>query len=349
MRSKIPNLEWIIIFLLFLPGMVLFTLPDSGSHARDLSKIDLSKIVGAKECGECHKSEVHAWEQTHHATTFNLLPRKKETKQISEKMGIRRVKQDSACVNCHFTVVPDGDSLKAISGISCESCHGPAKEWVKIHGDYGGKKVTKEMETPDHKAERLAQIKQAGMINPKDLYRVAENCYQCHTVPNEELVNVGGHKAGSDFELVSWTQGEVRHNFFHSAGKENREASPERKRLMFVVGQALDLEYSLRGVAKATKKEKYAVNMAKRVVAAKENLKKIYELVPLPEINNMLTIADGVSLKLNNEPALIEAAEKIEKETNSLLKNAKGEEWQKLDSIIPPKYKGDPPPAPPGK
>lgn len=350
MRSKIQNAYRRVAFLLLcLPVTVLFTQPVSESLARDLKKTDLLNIVGAKECGECHKAEVHTWRDTHHATTFNLLPRQKGTKKITKNMGIRRVKQDSACVNCHFTAVLDGDKIKAISGISCESCHGPAKKWVKVHGDYGGKKITKEMETSEHKVERLAQIEKAGMIRPHDLYRVAENCYQCHTVPNEKLVNVGGHKAGSAFELTSWSQGEVRHNFFHSAGKENREASPEHKRLMFVVGRALDLEYSLRGVAKATKKAKYAVKMAKRVVAMKKNLKKINELVPVPEIANMLTIAKGVKLKLNNEAALIEAAEKIARETKALLKTAKGDQWEALDSIIPTKFKGEPGTAPPGR
>lgn len=350
MRSKIQNTYRRVAFLLLcLPITFLFGQPVSEPLAQSLKKTDLVNIVGSKECGECHKAEVHTWRDTHHATTFNLLPRNKNTKKITKNMGIKRIKKDSACATCHFTSVLDGDKTKAISGISCESCHGPAKEWVKVHGDYGGKKVTKEMETPEHKVERLAQIEKAGMIRPHDLYRVAENCYQCHTVPNEELVNVGGHKAGSDFELVSWSQGEVRHNFFHSAGKENKEVSPEHKRLMFVVGRALDLEYSLRGVAKSTKKAKYAVSMAKRVVAIKKKLKEIHELVPVPEVANMLTIANGVKLKLNNETALIEAAEKVAKETHTLLETAKGDQWQALDSIIPTKYKGEPGTAPPGQ
>ena len=79
----------------------------------------------------------------------------------------------------------------------------------KVHGDYGGKNVTRERETPEHKAERLATIKESGMIRPGDLYRLAANCYQCHIVPNERLVNVGTHQSGSDdFELVSWSLGE---------------------------------------------------------------------------------------------------------------------------------------------
>ncbi len=308
---------------------------------------DLSNVIGSKECGECHKAEVFTWKDTHHSTTFNLLPRKKNTKAISKKMGIRSVKRDSDCLTCHFTSQIIDGKEKATSGIACESCHGPAKKWIKIHGDYGGKKVTKEMETPEHKAERFAKIEAANMIRPNDLYRVAENCYQCHTVPNEKLVNVGGHKAGSDFELVSWSQGEVRHNFLNSSDKGNRQASQERKRLMFIVGRALHLEYSLRGVAKSTQKAKYAVTMAKRAAKIKKDLAAIQKIVNIPEIANMLSIAKSAKLKLNNETALLSAADKVGEEAKKLVKTYTGKEWKGLDKYIPKKFKGKAGVAPP--
>ena len=60
------------------------------------------------------------------------------------------------------------------------------------------------------------------MNNPHNIYLIARQCYDCHTVPNERLVNVGGHLAGSqDFELVAWSQGMVRHNFLRTGGTTN--------------------------------------------------------------------------------------------------------------------------------
>ena len=55
-------------------------------------------------------------------------------------------------------------------------------------------------------------------------------------------MNKGGHKAGSSFELVSWSQGEVRHNTWHSKGKENVPASAARKRMLYLVGLGVELE-----------------------------------------------------------------------------------------------------------
>ena len=97
------------------------------------------------------------------------------------------------------------------------------------------------------------------MIRPKAMYTLAKNCYGCHVVPREKLVNVGGHPAGSKFELVSWSQGEIRHNLWYGNGKDNKLASAKRKRLMFVVGLVVELETALRAVGKATQKKSYAV------------------------------------------------------------------------------------------
>ena len=177
---------------------------------------DVDNIVGADECGECHKNEVASWRATKHYKTFKALSKTKEAKAIAKKMGLKRIKRESDCVTCHFTQRKVAGKVKAISGIACESCHAPAKHWLNQHSDYGGKDIKKEQETSAHRKQRIAMIRKAGMINPSDLYGVANNCYECHLVPNEKLVNIGGHKAGSNFELVSWLQGEVRHNFTYS-------------------------------------------------------------------------------------------------------------------------------------
>ena len=101
------------------------------------------------------------------------------------------------------------------------------------------------------------------------LSAIAANCFGCHTVPDEELINVGGHTPGSAFELVSWSQGMVRHNLWYTEGEQNKGASANRKRLMFVVGLAVELETALRAVGKATEKKAYAVAMARRAAAAR--------------------------------------------------------------------------------
>jgi hypothetical protein len=308
-----------------------------------LFRSDPAKVVGPDACGECHKSSVAIWKKTQHATTFKKLPRKKEAKAIAKKLGIRRMKAASACLSCHFTSAEVKGRVKPIAGITCESCHGAGKNWIKEHSDYGGKGVTRESEPPDHKKARFTKSEAAGMIRPLNLYKVAANCYGCHTVPNEKLVNEGGHAAGSKFDLVAWSQGEVRHNVWYS--KVNDEASVPRKRMMYIVGKALDLEFALRGIAKATKKAAYAVSMAKRANAARKSMKKIATAAGTSEIKAIVAASD-VKLKLNNSANLTAAADKIAVAAEKFAAAHDGSKFAGIDTMIPgaSKYKGNPAP-----
>ncbi len=342
------------IWMCLIVGLALYFGGGMANAASDASQMDVSKIMGPEECGECHKSEVQAWQGSHHFKTFKALVRKKEAKEIAGKMGIKRMKKDSACLSCHFTVGKNKKGkVKPIAGISCESCHSPSKEWVKVHGDCGftdeKKKIPCDKEAPEHKAQRLAKMESAGMIRPATLYRLAKNCFQCHTVPNEKLVNVGEHTPGSKFELVTWSQGEVRHNFIQSKGKKNEAASPERKRVLYVVGQVLDLEFSFRNLAKATENGKFADSMAKRVMAATGKVKEIQGLVPLPELKEVLAATEGLDLKPNNQSNLEGAANKIGTAAQKLAENQDGTKLAALDKTIPTKYKGEPGKGAPGK
>jgi hypothetical protein len=302
---------------------------------------DIKKLVGPDECGECHKKEVTAWRQTRHYKTFNELSRTKEAREIGKKMGLRRLKQESACLDCHFTAMEVGGKEKTVAGITCESCHGAARDWIKIHSDYGGKGVTKEQETAAHKKKRLAGSVAGGMLSPDDLYAVANNCYQCHLVPNEELVNKGGHKAGSAFELVAWSQGEVRHNYFSSkTGEENLEADTNRRRMMFVLGIALELEHTLRAVGEATVKADYAVKMAKRVKTAVAKLKQVATLIEAPEVSKMARIGGSAKLSLNNKAALTKDADQVGKLAKAFADKYDGKTFSALDKYLPTRYKG---------
>ncbi len=330
------GLLFVFIALLSVPGWFS---AETASAAPDPKLVE-----GPENCGQCHKAAVNSWRKTKHFAGFRKLTRRKEARAIAKKMGIKRIKRDSLCLNCHFTSKPKGKRVRPIAGVSCESCHSPAKNWMVVHQSFGGKGATKESETPAHRKERLAKMKAAGMIRPQNIYALAANCFQCHTVPFEKLVNVGGHTPGSKFNLVSWSQGEVRHNYIATKEKKNLEASSKRKRVLFMVGKAVELEYNLRGVAKATKKATYAVKMARRAKAAMEKFKEVAKLVSTPEVKEILAVADGVKLKLNNEKALLAAADKISKAAQKLAAGYDGGSWGAIDSIIPKpaEYRGKP-------
>lgn len=295
---------------------------------------DAARIVGPNACAECHKEEAEAWKGSHHFKTFREMPRRKEANEIAERLGVQRIRSETLCLSCHYTVQEKESKKEPIAGISCESCHSPGEDWIKVHSGYSGKTEKTETKAEAEARWKLADAK--GMIRPSSLYRLAKNCYSCHVVPREDLVNKGGHPAGSAFELVSWSQGEVRHNTWHSKGKGNVPASAARKRMLYLVGLGVELETGIRAVAKATVRRLYAFEMAKRVDRARKQLAAAAKAAPdVPEIAKMVEYAYSAGLKLNNERALTAAADGVAKLLERITQKYDGSTMAGLDSLIP--------------
>ena len=330
-QTNLTTAKWLgrIAAMMLLTGMGLST-------AR---AVDPDLAVGPNACAECHKKETAIWQKTHHFTTFRDLPNDKDADEIAAKMDVKRMKSESLCLNCHFTVqAPD----KVIAGISCESCHFGGKNWIKLHAGFSGKKEGQE--TKAEIAERWQKSEAAGMIRPANFYALAKNCLTCHVVPNEKLVNVGGHVAGSAFELVSWSQGEVRHNVWYNKGASNPEAPLVRKRMLFLVGRVVELEAALIGVSKATARDTYAVKMATRADNARKVVAILARLLPnAPELQQIADVGQGAALKLNNEAELVAAAGKISELGLKFSNGYDGSGFGAIDQYIPgaDKYKGE--------
>jgi hypothetical protein len=318
--------------------------PGGAAWAVDPGERDPEQVVGPKECAECHEEEAAIWRNTHHHTTYREMPRDKDATKIARRMGQRRIKADSTCLNCHFTSkINEEGEPEPIAGISCESCHGAGGDTMEVHSEFSGKKEAQE--TAAEEEARWEKAVAHGMIRPKMMYTWAKNCYSCHVVPNEELVNKGEHTAGSDFELVAWSQGEVRHNVFYNEGEGNPPADKELRRKMFIVGMAVELETALRAVGEATKKADYAVKMAKRANRARKRFAQAAGLVDgVPEMAKITEIAKGAGLKLNNKAELTGVADKIGELTKQIAANYDGSGMGGIDPALPGKddWKGEP-------
>ncbi len=281
----------------------------------DIPWEDPDRFVGAEACGECHVAEYRVWKETTHATGFKTLHVKEPAELIAGKLGFRLIKRDSLCIRCHYTPVSSTQQLRARSGVSCESCHGAARDWLSVHNDYGGKGIDYQSESATHREQRIRHSVAAGMRRPSLLYDVATTCYGCHLVPEERLVNDGGHNTGSGgFELVAWSQGKIRHNFLaarRGGGEENRERSPAQRRTMYVVGRAVELESALRGAAAATGRGVYLTAMQRRVRVALGELREIGRVTALPEVDELLRLARGVEVEVGRSVQLAAVADGI--------------------------------------
>jgi hypothetical protein len=312
-----------------------------GLAAESAFSSDAAKTVGPNACAECHKQETEAWKSTHHFKTFREMPRNAKANEIAKKMGVRRIRSESLCVNCHFTVQQKNNRDQLVAGISCESCHGAGQDWIKVHSSFSGKTMLFETKAEAKARWKLSDSK--GMIRPRSFYLLAKNCYGCHVVPQEDLVNKGGHRAGSAFELVSWTQGEVRHNTWYSKGRDNTPASAARMRMLYLVGLGVELETALRGIARAKVRWLYAFEMARRADQARKQLAAAAKAAPgVPEIAEIVRLSYTAGLKLNNERLLTAAADGISKQLILITEKYDGSTMAGLDRLIPgpEKFKG---------
>ncbi len=307
-----------------------------------LAQSDPSKITGPEACIACHKLEGAAWQEMKHFKTFDELHRRPEAKDIAGKLGIANIKNESTCVQCHYTSMGAAGAAKVIAGVSCELCHSAGADWTKVHN-------VKE------NANHIADAEKLGFISPGNIYKLASNCFQCHTIPNEKLVNTGGHQVGSALELVAWTQGEMRHHFL--GGKTNTEATPDRKRMLYLVGRVVDLEYSLRGIAGAVERGAFVQGMNRRIASATAELQKIADKLPdgaaktdvlavIAAAVKPAAAADGTGLKITNKDAVLAGAKTISDLGQKMSATYKGTDLAALDSLLPTANQGTPFTAP---
>jgi DNA-binding phage protein len=304
-----------------------------------------AKVGGPESCAECHLDEIQAWKQTAHFRTFNDLHRRPEATAILEKLGLAKMKGERRCMDCHYLNRPEEGALQSTNGISCESCHGAGRDWAKTHGDYG-EGFTKATESAEHRNRRRAEAILAGMITPANLHALGATCYLCHVIADEQLVNTGGHPPSSEgFNLLTWSQGEVRHTMLRTDYQANPEATPAHRRRLYVVGLILEVEYGFRAVAQATARAPFGLTLARRTDAARKQLEKIQALAPTPELAAILPVAQATGLRLNNAAALNAAAEQLAALGRKFADQVSGEQLAGIDSLVPDAshYRGKPP------
>ena len=98
------------------------------------------EYVGVTKCALCHKkddvgAQVKIWQETKHAKAFETLGTP-EAKALAAKMGIDDPQKSGKCLKCHstaygFTEAKVTEAIPVEEGISCESCHGPGKDYMK--------------------------------------------------------------------------------------------------------------------------------------------------------------------------------------------------------------------------
>jgi hypothetical protein len=344
------------------PGVVLNIASSAAAAAAKPIDLDPARVMGAKACVECHKAEFAQWTKTVHYRNDERLNTEAALKYASA-LNISKddISKGSLCVTCH--AIPQKNSageVRAISGVSCESCHGHAggdPGWLNQHAVYGTKGTKREKETAEHFKERIAFCLEQGKVGPNELYGTAKRCFGCHIVGNEDLIAKGGHKPGSTtFEFSSWSNGEVRHNFHidqtknaevsslwlnpvgANAGKNHSAAN--RKRQMYVIGILAELETRLR-IRAATKNPVFIGQLVGTIpgnISVKlTQINAIAQIEETKEVAGMLPALLGrlFAPQPTDERFFNDEANKVEAAAKSFLANHDGSKLGGLDAFIP--------------
>jgi len=151
---------------------------------------DAKLYSGIKSCRMCHKKDASGnqyakWQKSPHSKTIKVLGTP-EAKAVAKKLGIDDPETSGKCLKCHstaynYTETKQTEKIAVKDGVTCESCHGPGK-------NYKSKKVMK-----DHK-----KAIEKGMIYP-----ATKSCVKCHndkspSWKNDRYTTKDGKKVGFD-------------------------------------------------------------------------------------------------------------------------------------------------------
>ncbi len=212
-----PNISYIFLFVTVVVAvlLVLDILPSLGDIEKPVPKegITGNKFMGADSCGSsnCHggskpraregininQNEYSIWfSRDAHRKAFDVLL-KPDSRQIARNLRLPDPPDESEkCLVCHTTFVPAalwGKDFDFSDGVSCESCHGAAEQWLGPHTQ------------TDWNDDKAADT---GMNDTKNLFARAELCLSCHIGDSTKTVDheliAAGHPDLSRFEFDTY-------------------------------------------------------------------------------------------------------------------------------------------------
>ena len=176
-----------------------------------------AKYLGTGSCSSsnCHGSahplkgsdvlqnEYYTWTKhdQHSRAYSNLIS--SDARRMTSLLGLSAPNKEPLCLSCHTTYVPEqsrrGERFQIEDGVSCESCHGAAENWLESHAVTGA----------THK-ENLAH----GLTDIAQLSQRATLCLSCHYGDEEKRVTHDLYGAGHprlSFELDTFGILQPRH------------------------------------------------------------------------------------------------------------------------------------------
>jgi len=209
-------------------SLVVFLLTSVRSAAQPGDRETLGYRSCGTERGTCHQSDGAWWQGDPHFETVNGLKRKKQlSMKIAETYGMKSgdyLRGNSKCAECHGEVVSGRRAKNMNTGVSCESCHGPAGP--KASGYY---EIHQEGEPPRDplSTARIGYQKalRAGMVELRDVTIRAASCVRCHQITDKRLLEAG-HPTGEGFDYVRGIKANISRHWDYKIRQVDLSPSP---------------------------------------------------------------------------------------------------------------------------
>jgi hypothetical protein len=195
-----------------LGAMLVWSLAQSVPAADDAQ----FKYIGAQTCGQstCHSAgepwfnsavrqdEFLIWrDHDSHSGAYDAL-KSENARRIAANLGLGDPTGEGTCLDCHANNVPvarRGRDFDISNGVTCESCHGGAEQWLSTH--ISG-------------ATFPGDNYEAGMYPTADPAARARVCMACHVGDEQRAVThrliAAGHPR-TPFELDTYTVAQPAH------------------------------------------------------------------------------------------------------------------------------------------
>jgi len=164
-----------------------------------------------------------------HSTMAYQVLLTERSRKIAANLGLKEpAHQARVCLDCHsHNPAPRlrGERFRTGEGVTCESCHGPAENWIQSHVAAGA----------SH-ADNVAR----GLYPTNEPVAQARLCLSCHFGNKDKFVThrmMGAGHPRMSFELDTFSQSEPAH-FVIDADWQKRKGTWDAARV-WAIGQAL--------------------------------------------------------------------------------------------------------------
>jgi hypothetical protein len=198
-----PRLRWLVYALVIsaenaIAGTAPVAQSDQHTNGRYLGAISCSSSSCHGGAGDQHNQFI-IWSQRDFHRRASLILTNARSARIAETLHIDDAAAGARCTICHSplkAIAPARlvDRSERDSGVSCESCHGPAEAWLRSH-------TRRDYTYP----MRVS----AGMHDLRSFYVRANTCVACHQTLDSDIIAAGHPRLV--FELYTQTKTEPPH------------------------------------------------------------------------------------------------------------------------------------------